>query len=219
MIEARTTTRPTRTLLIVSPTLLRELLGQAVQAWIESFELIGEAEGSADGLALCQKLSPDLVLLDAQLEDGDSVELARLLLRRLPSVRILALLAEADPVRANRLQEVGIQGLIEMDQSVEILQEALLEVAAGRRYFTAAAVRDQCRLRDDPRAFSKFLTGREQDVLRHVLEGRTSKDIAHRLHLSPRSIETFRYRLMRKLQVRNVAGLLEFAVRHGMVKA
>lgn len=205
-------------MVVIEPaTLLRELLVTTIHQWHDRFVLVGEAESATDGLALCSRAAPELILQNLELPDGDGIELVRQVLRQQPGGRVIGLCARPDAVQIHRLHEAGGRGLVEFDQSLEILREALEEVAAGRRYFSAAAVRHQNALQRDPRAFTKFLTRREQDVLRQVLEGWTSKDIAQRLHLSPRSVETFRYRLMRKLQVRNVAGLLEFALRHGML--
>jgi DNA-binding NarL/FixJ family response regulator len=157
------------------------------------------------------------VVIVAGLHDGDPVELLRGLPAHLDGPRVLALVRLSDTVTINRLLEIGVQGLVETSQPIEILRDALLELAAGGTYRTAPISRLLTRLRADPDAFPKFLTGREQDLLRHVLAGGTNRTIAERLQLSPRSVETFRYRLMRKLGVRNLAGLIQYALRQGLL--
>lgn len=206
-----------RTILIEEQTLLRQLLAQAIRCWGDRFDLVAEVESGSDGLESCLSLHPDLVVLDLSLHDTDGIELARRLRRQLGHAHILALSDSREPVVLNRIHEVGVQGIIEMDQPIEILEEAMSEVASGRRYVTAALTRTRNGLLGDPCAFPKFLSGREQDVLRLVAQGLTSKGIARQLDLSPRTVETFRYRLMRKLGVRNSVGLIDFAFRNGLV--
>src|SRR5438876_896480 len=83
----------------------------------------------------------------------------------------------------------------------------MIEGASGRDYFTAAMWRNRESLRGDPTAFAKVLSDREQEVLCYVASGWTSRSIAGQLTLSPRSVETYRYRIMRKLEIKNLAGL------------
>ena len=206
-----------RTVLVEEQTLVRELLAHVIRAWNDRFDLVDEAASAAEALRVCADLAPDLVVLDLALQETDGIELARQLRRRLAKTGILALCESSQPIALNRIREVGVHGLIEKDQPIEILEEAMTEVAEGRRYVTAALSRAQAELADDPDGFTKVLSGREQDVLRLVSQGRTSRDIARRLDLSPRTVETFRYRLQRKLGVRNTAGLIQYAFRHGLV--
>jgi DNA-binding NarL/FixJ family response regulator len=117
----------------------------------------------------------------------------------------------------HRLREIGVHGFVEMNQSLEILEEAIFEVASGGTYFTALWSRIQEQLRSDPFAFTKFLSTREQEILRLVATGRTSKAIAAQLGLSLRSVETYRYRMMRKLGIQSLAGLIEFGLRLQLV--
>jgi len=205
--------------LIGEERLWRSLLRRAVDSFGGRFEIVAECDEGESGLGACLRQRPDLVLLDLDLRRCDAVEVARNLRRRLPSTRLLAVAGGTDPITLNLLAEIGVLGFIDTGQPVEVLEKALLEVGAGRRYWTAMLTTNQQRLRQDPASFPKILTAREQDVLRHVVRGCTSRAIAHRLRLSPRSIETVRYRLMRKLEVRNVAGLMEFAFRNGLAPA
>lgn len=208
---------PIRTVLIESQTLLRQLLARVLRD-DPRFDLVAETADGHETEATCLRLRPDLVVLDVDLPHADGIELARRLVRRLRRSRVLALSHRRDPVCLNRLHEIRVHGFVEKDQTLDLVLEAMAEVGFGKTYFTATLCHTRDRLRADPRAFPKILTGREQDILRHVIEGRTSRDIARRLDLSPRTIETFRYRLMRKLEVGNLAGLIEFAFRNGLIE-
>lgn len=207
---------PWRTVLLESQTLVRELLAKVI-AGDARFVLVGDASDGASGRESVRKLRPDLAVIDLQMAGIDALEFVRWMRKEQPRVRVLALSAAAPPLLLNRVKEVGVSGLVEKDQPLEVFLEAMGEVGAGRRYFAAGHCRTYERLRNDPDSFPKILTGREQDILRYVVEGWTSRDIAERLELSPRSVETFRFRLMRKLGVKNLAALVEFAYRTGMV--
>lgn len=206
-----------RVQLIEEQALLRQLLAHAIASFGERFELVAASESGTEGRDACLRLRPDLVVLDLELARADAIELARSLVRLQPDTRLLALSDASDPVLLNRLDELGVPGFVDKDQPLEILEEAMSEVAGGRSYRTARWTAHQRQLRADPQAFPKFLTGREQDILRLVIRGWTSRAIAGRLDLSPRSVETFRFRLMRKLGVRNVAELMDLAFRTGLL--
>lgn len=196
-------------------TLVRELLAKAISG-DGRFDLVGDAGDGESGRESVRELRPDLAVIDLQMAGIDALEFVRWLRKEQPRVRVLALSTPPPPLLLNRIREMGVNGLVEKDQPLEVFLEAMGEVGAGRRYFAAEHCRTYERLRMDPQSFPKILTGREQDILRYVVEGWTSRDIAERLELSPRSVETFRYRLMRKLGVRNLAALIEFAFRTGM---
>jgi DNA-binding NarL/FixJ family response regulator len=199
-----------RTLLVDGQTLFRDLLARILE--LDSrFRLVGQVDHPAVARTICQEQPPDLVVADAQLPYPGGVEFLEYALT-LPATRVLVLSHSRNPLLLNHLRQLGVHGLVEKDQPLEILEEALVEVATGKRYFTAAVCQLQEALQHDPGSFSRKLNPREQQVLRLVAAGLTSKSIARELNLSPRSIETYRYRMMRKLNVENMAGLIRFAL-------
>jgi DNA-binding NarL/FixJ family response regulator len=208
---------PWKTVLIEDQTLLRNVLAKAIRL-DDRFELIGEAEDGFEGKEICLRLRPELVVTDIHLPRVDGIELARFLIKNLPGTRVLALSHLKDPITLNRLCEAGVHGYVAKDEPLEILEEAMVEVASGRNYFTAALCLSRERLRTDPNAFAKVLSDREQQILCYVASGLTSKAIAARLNLSSRSVETYRYRIMKKLEIENLAGLVDYAFRNGFVK-
>lgn len=210
-------TPPARVFLVADAGLWRDALAQVLHGLAPDLVLAGCGAAPPESLAQGLPLAPDLIVLDAAMSAGDPVQF----LRKQPAFgrrpMVLALVRLEDPVTLNRLAEMQVPGLVEASQPFEIVREALDDLVRGRAYRTAAVTRILERLRADPSAFPKFLTGREQDLLRHVLQGRTNRSIAEQMQLSPRSVETFRYRLMRKVGARNVAGLIQYALRHGLV--
>ena len=203
-------TPPWRMVLIEAQTLLRDVLAKAIRLDVR-FELLAELEDGVEDKEICVGLKPHLVVMDG-------IELARFLRKHLPNTRILALSHLDDPFTLNRLAEAGVHGYVAKDHPWEILEEAMIEVASGREYFPAALRRNQEILRSDPTAFAKILSVREQEILCYVASGWTSRSIASQLNLSPRSVETYRHRILRKLGVKNLAGLIDYAYRNGFVR-
>ncbi|MDG1890724.1 MAG: response regulator transcription factor [Verrucomicrobiota bacterium] len=204
-----------RTILIEDQELLRNVLVKTLEM-NPDFELLGDCADGLSGQSLCLKLKPDLVVTDIDMPAQDGISMAEALLKELSSVRVLALTNLKDPFTINRLREVGIHGYVEKDQPLDILEDAMRTVARGEHYFTAIVHQVSSQLARDPVAFSKILSRREQDVIRLVVAGWTSKEIARKLKLHPRSIETHRYRIMKKLELKNVVDLIAYADKHGL---
>ncbi len=204
-----------KTILIEDQELLRNVLVKTLEM-NSDFDLLGDCSDGRSGQALCLELKPDLVVTDVDMPELDGITMAQSLLKELPSVRILALTNLKDPFTINRLREVGIHGYVEKDQPLDILEEAMRTVAKGEHYYTAIVQQVSSQLAKDPVAFSKILSRRDQDVIRLVVDGLTSKEIAKELKLHPRSIETHRYRIMKKLELKNVVDLIAYAEKHGI---
>ena len=206
---------PIKTVLIEDQELLRNVLVKTLEM-NPDFDLLGDRADGVAGKQLCLDVHPDLVVTDIDMPELDGISMAQELLQALPSVRILALTNLKDPFTINRLREVGIHGYVEKDQPLDILEEAMRTVAGGTHYYTAIVQQVSSQLSKDPVAFSKILSRREQDVVRLVVEGLTSKEIAKELQLHPRSVETHRYRIMKKLELKNVVDLVAYAEKHGL---
>ncbi len=204
-----------RTVIIEDQELLRNVLAKTLQM-NAAFELLGDCANGLEGKELCLRVKPDLVVTDIDMPEMDGIAMAQALLAALPDVRILALTNLKDPFTINRLREIGIHGYVEKDQPLDILEEAMRTVAEGKHYFTAVVQQVSSQLARDPVAFSKILSRREQDVVRLVVAGMTSKEIAKEMKLNPRSVETHRYRIMKKLELKNVVDLVRYAEKNGL---
>ncbi len=199
-------------------TLQRTLLSRVIQL-DERFEVISELEDGVEAREACLRLRPDLVVTGIQLPEFDGIDLARILARELPQTRILLLAERDDPLTLSRVSEIQVHGYVTRDEPWEVLEEAMIEIASGRTYFTAAYCRTQEILKMDSNGFAKILSEREREILCWVASGRTSRMIARRLNLSHRSVETYRYRIMRKLEIENLAGLIDYAFRNGLAQS
>lgn len=210
--------KPIRTVVIEDQELLRNVLVKTLEM-NRDFELLGDCADGKAGKALCLEVVPDLIVTDIDMPELDGITMAQSLLSELPKVRILALTNLKDPFTINRVRETGIHGYVEKDQPLDILEEAMRTVAHGEHYFTAVVQQVSSQLAQDPVAFSKILSRREQDVVRLVVNGLTSKEIAKEMKLHPRSVETHRYRIMKKLELKNVVDLIAYAEKNGLRRA
>lgn len=210
--------KPIRTVIIEDQELLRNVLVKTLEM-NRDFDLLGDCADGKKGHALCMDVKPDLVVTDIDMPELDGISMAQSLIRELPAVRVLALSNLKDPFTISRLRETGIHGYVEKDQPLDILEEAMRTVAKGEHYFTALVQQVSSQLAQDPVAFSKILSRREQDVVRFVVDGLTSKEIAKRMKLHPRSVETHRYRIMKKLELKNVVDLIAYAEKNGLRRA
>ena len=210
-----------RVLLVDDHTLIRD----GIKALIEQngdFEVIAEAENSADALGLFKRHSPELVVVDINTYPMHGVEAARQILQTWPSAQVVLLsLVDDDEATAAALRS-GARGLVPKRASPQDLLHALRTVASGGSYFSSempshlTAPPGDALSHDVPVPAAKRLTARELEVLRLITTGQTSKEIAERLSLSVETVRSYRKSMMRKLGVNNIASLINVALREGL---
>lgn len=211
-----------RIMLVDDHALVREGV-RTVLAATPGFTVVAEAGGGEEALELAQGSQPDLVLLDLSLPGASGLELTTRFRALLPDVRILILSVHDHPEYVLGAVRAGAQGYLRKDTSPAELREAIRAVARGESYFSPGVARHlTAAVRGDTERLTPMervarLAPREREVLAGIAAGETSREIAGRLGLSPRTVETYRESLMRKLDIRTVAGLTRFAVEAGMV--
>jgi DNA-binding NarL/FixJ family response regulator len=204
--------------LIEDQAMFRDLLKKICR---DHFRLtvVGEAETAAEGLALCRKHKPGLVLLDLNLPDKDGVAVADELIALDPEVRILALSSECDDYTLYRVLNSGMHGYVDKNrQSVEVLKQAIDEVLKGRVFFTEVVQQVRQKLRAEPRAFPKVLTEREQQLLVLLGSGLTNEEVAKELRISRFTVQLHRRNIMSKLGLHRTPDLIRYAVNKGFAK-
>lgn len=183
-------------------------------------ELVGEAATGADTLRALEELQPDLLVLDLNMPDGDGFAVLSKARDLVPEVRILVLTMHDDPVYVGRAIREGADGYVLKDLAVSELLAAVDSVMAGRPFYSASAqnaLAQVLRSRGEGERPIDTLTPREREVLVGVARGLTTKEIASDLNISTRTVESHRASLMRKLEVRSVALLTQFALREGLI--
>jgi len=206
-----------RVLLADDHTLMREGL-RALLTTVPDINVIGEASTGREALSAVQQLAPDVIVMDIAMPDLNGIEAARLIHARYPEMRIVMLSMHSTAEHVYRALEAGAAGYLLKETAADEVITAVRAVHAGRQYLCAALAGSV----GGAAAFARksgpvdSLSPREQQVLQMVVEGKTSSEIAHVLFLSPKSVETYRNRLMKKLGVENIPSLVKFAVEHGL---
>ena len=182
-------------------------------------ETVREAADGRTGGALCREIQPDIVLLDLDLPDGDGLDLMSDIRGASPRSRIVVITSHSDDYAIHRCLEAGVAAFVDKcSQPIEVVSEAIAAVAGGRSYFSPVVVRAKARLRDDPKAFTKLLSGREQEILRLLGEGMANEQVAERVGVSPQTIHSYRRNIMVKLGIHSTPQLIRYAVEKGFTR-
>jgi len=208
---------PIRVLLVDDHALVREGIRMALNA--PGFEVVGEAATGSDGFTEAIRLGPDVVVMDVSLPDETGLTVAARLRKEAPSTRVLMLSVYHQSEYILEAARVGAHGYLLKDTLPADLREAIRTVAEGGTHFAAAITSGAAApaLPRDTGALLGQLTARERQVLTGVAEGLTNKQMAAKLGLSPRTVESYRESLIRKLGIPSVAGLTKFALDAGLL--
>lgn len=179
-------------------------------------DVIAEAVDGANALELARSKKPDVVLLDVLMPNVTGIEAAQRIKAELKEVAVIMLSAAEDEKSIERAMYAGADGYLSKEVTSEELVASIRTVMLGERVFSRSILnllegRVQEQKSDQP---SVTLTKREEEIVTLVAKGLTSQDIAKKLFISPRTVETHRARIMDKLGVNNAAGLVRFALLH-----
>ena len=182
-------------------------------------EVVATASNGRETVLEARRLNPDIVLMDIVMPELSGIEAAAQIRDHCESTRVIILSMHSTVEHIFRALQAGAMGYLLKGSAGSEVVEAVRAVRAGRRYLTRkvsdVVVDGYVR---EHRASSPLesLSPREREVMLLVVEGRSSREIADAPHLSPKTVETHRSRLMEKLGVENVIGLVKFAVQHGL---
>jgi len=191
---------------------------KALLAASPDIEVVAEAGNGREAVRRTLELRPDVVIMDVSMPELNGIEAARLLRERLPEVRVVILSMHSSSEHVYRALEAGAAGYLLKESAGSELVLAVRAVQAGRRYLSSTLTLAQSA--DQPATGQSSplasLSSRERQVLQLVVEGRSSAEIANMVSLSRKTVETYRSRLMKKLDVSDVASLVKFAIQHGL---
>ena len=209
-----------RLVLIEDQTAIREMLAEILKQ-DKNFQLVGESGDGQLAYQLCLDVKPDIAVLDAKLPGLNGVELLRRLGKQLPNLRVLAFSGYENPVLVREMIEAGAHGFVEKTAGLGEFKKGLEMVAAGGTYFgpaVAALLRDVV-AQPGANSSADFLTDREREVLKLVVESHSSKDVALKLGISMKTVDNHRSNLMRKLNLHDVASLTRYAIGTGLIES
>ncbi|MBP7569651.1 MAG: response regulator transcription factor [Acidobacteria bacterium] len=184
-------------------------------------DIVGEANNGRMAVRLARELSPDLVIMDIGMPELNGVEATRQIRAEMPNVKVLAVSMHSDRQYVAGMLAAGASGYVLKDSAFTELAEAIRVVGQGGRFLSpeivGVVVDDYLqRLTPAPGSAAARLSDREREVLQLMAEGHPTADIAERLHISRKTVETHRKSIMIKLELHSVAELTKFAVREGI---
>ncbi|MFZ0180153.1 MAG: response regulator transcription factor [Candidatus Dormiibacterota bacterium] len=207
---------PIRLLIVDDHSVVREGLRVFLRLQ-EGIEVVGEAASAGEAVSVAATSSPDVVLLDLVMPEGDGIGAISRLLEVAPGVRVLVLTSFADDAQIFAAIAAGAAGYLLKDVDPQALADGIRDVHAGRPALHASVAARLMRRSGSPRPTSDHLTPRERDVLRLVVEGLANKQIAQRLGIGEKTIKTHVSRVLAKLGVTDRTQAAVLAIREGLV--
>ncbi|MCC6822826.1 MAG: response regulator transcription factor [Verrucomicrobia subdivision 3 bacterium] len=212
-------TKPIRLLIADDHPIVRHGISSCL-ARQQTIQIIGEAGDGREALSRTRELRPDVVLMDIDMPQMNGLAVTDLLRREMPQVKVLILSMYSNSEYALRIIQCGARGFVLKEAPPEEIVHAIEAVYAGTAHFSPDVARvalNQVVRGHGESAGPARLTSREREVLMHIAEGQSNKEIAGQLKIGVRTVETHRERIMRKLDIHSIAGLTRFAIAQGMV--
>lgn len=210
------TATPFSVLLVDDHPFVREGI-RSFLADVPGCKVAGEARTGEEALVMAEKLRPDFVLLDINLPGANGLEIIGRLSKHLPNARILILTVHNSREYVMHVARSGAHGYILKDAPPAELLHAIREIQAGRRYFGESVAAHVIDPEDSESGDEPLLTPREVEVLILTAKGKGVKEIADALQIASPTVQTYRVRIMKKLGIHHVPGLVTYAIQKGYV--
>jgi len=207
---------PLRILLADDHVLVRD--GIKVTLEVNGFKIIGEASDGREAVRMVRELKPDVAVFDVSMPGLNGVDAARIAIKESPEIKIVLLTVHIENEYVDEALRAGVSGYVLKKQATADLIKAIQEVSAGNIYLSPGISRAVMEaFRSGKELAARTLSAREREVLQLIAEGKTTKEIGGVLGISVKTAETHRSRVMDKLEIRDTAGLVRYAIRMGLV--
>jgi DNA-binding NarL/FixJ family response regulator len=197
------------------------IVSQGLEALLKQrFELVGTVSDGRALVAATEELSPDVVVTDISMPGLNGLDAIRQIKKANPHVKLVVLTMHAEPNLVAEALKAGASGYLLKTSAVEELETAITEVLKGRTYVTSLIAKDVFSLLIDNSSGSgesDRLTSRQREVLQLIAEGRTMKEVAAVLNISPRTAESHKYEMMNVLGCQTTADLIHYAIKMKLV--
>lgn len=186
-----------------------------------SIEVIGECGNGRDTVTMARKLVPDIIVMDVSMPDLNGIDATRRIVELGNNTKVLALSSHSDEQFVKGMLQAGASGYLLKECAGKELILAISTIKQGRVYVSPEVagliVSDYVsRLSNTVASETPTLTSREREVLQLISEGHSTNQIGQQLHLSVKTVESHRKRIMDKLEIRNIAGLTKYAIKEGI---
>jgi len=211
-----------RVLIVDDHTLVRDGI-RSLLTLAADIEVVGEAENGREALERVRQLVPDVVLMDLAMPVMGGLEATRRIRREFPGIKVLAVTQYDDSDYVVPVIEAGARGFVTKMAAFSELASAIQAVYRGDSYLSPSAAGalieeyQQKTTGEGERDSYQQLTDREREVLKLVVEGHTAREIADMLVISPKTVEWYKNRLMKKLNIHNRTDLIKFAIRKALI--
>ena len=208
-----------RVVLVDDHTLVRAGFRTLLQS-LERVSIVAEAEDGREAVALAEAEHPDVILMDIAMPRLNGIEATARITEIDPEIRVIILSMHPNEEYVLRALRVGASGYILKDADLPELEMAIRSVAQGETYLSppiSKQVADYVRRVDEETATLDRLTPRQREVLQLIAEGFTNREIAQQLGISTKTVESHRAHLMDRLDIHDIAGLVRYAIRTGLV--
>jgi len=183
----------------------------------KEFEVVGEAVSGSDAVQLTQTLKPDIIVLDMALPDISGIEVAKTLKSLGVKTEIVFLTMYKEKGFLDLAKELGIKGYLLKDDAFDDLQYAIKAVLRGENYISSSFQKNMTPALPTVSDIA-LITPREKEIIIMIAQGLTSKDIAQKLSRSIKTIETHRANIMEKLELKNMADIVRYAFKSGLIQ-
>ena len=186
---------------------------------VSALKIVGEAKSGEDAIKAAREIEPEVVLMDVKMPGIGGLEATRKLLRLNPDIKVLIVTVCDDDLFPSRLLQAGAAGYLTKCASMDEMVKAIKSVYAGQRYISPEIARQLALKHLTGQEESPFdnLSERELQVTLMVTNGQCVLDISNKLCLSPKTVNSYRYRIFDKLSVKNDVELTLLAIRHGLM--
>jgi len=211
--------KPIRLLLVDDHPVVRKGI-RSVLAAKAQLEIIGEAGDGREALRLAKELKPDMILMDIEMPHLNGLGVTEVLRKEMPQIKVLILSMHSSTEFVLRIIQSGARGYVLKEAPAEDLLQAIELVNSGESFFSPDVARvalNQFVRGEGQTKHGSGLTRREEEVLTEIARGFSNKEIADRLNVGVRTVETHRERIMTKLNIHGVAGLTRYAIAKGFV--
>ena len=191
---------------------------------VPDFVFAGEANSGNVALELARSVQFDIVLMDIEMDGINGIETTHLLLQEHPTAKIIALTMYNEKGMINKALEAGASGYLLKNVNKEELVEAIKKIVSGEKYFSNEVVATLLEKISTKIIIGKEvsdpdkLTKREIEVLKLIVQGLSNREAGEKLFISPRTVDTHRTNMMEKLQIKNIAGLIRYAIQHNYLE-